>query len=370
MRANAGAQPIDRPTPLHRAGSTRLPPLRWLLAAGLCGMLGAVPLLANTTDPAAKPQDLTGMSLEDLLHEEIVPINVLGSHTHLKNGFMVGYRYMYMNMADILEGTRQVSPGEVLETYPVVHTLMTMEMHMAEVMYAPSDRVTVMAMLPYHRKHMEHEFRDGSRNADNSSGMGDISVMGLVNLLGDPHAKGHRLVLNAGFTAPTGSIDEGEDGKRFEYEMQLGSGTWDLLPGLTYLGESDTLSWGGQAMGVVRLGINDHDYRLGNGYRLSAWTQVKITDWFGPSVRFDWHAWEDIHGADPTLDPARNPAFDATKQAGQRLDFLAGLNFYIPSGPFKGNRLAVEGGVPFYQHLDGPNMGVSWIITAAWTYSF
>ena len=138
--------------------------------------------------------------------------------------------------------------------------------------------------------------------------------MSLFNLLGNPRANGNRLILNAGFTAPTGSIDEGEDGQRFEYEMQLGSGTFDLLPGLTYLGESETLAWGAQALGTVRLGSNANDYRLGNAYRLSAWTQLKVTDWFGPSIRLDWHAWEDIHGADPTLNPARNPAFDATKQ--------------------------------------------------------
>jgi hypothetical protein len=332
--------------------------------------LGLGGALADSTTLPPKPQDLTGMSLEDLLHEDITPVNVLGSHTHLNQGFMAGYRYMFMDMEDNLEGTRVASPSEVLKSYPVVHTRMTMEMHMVELMYAPSDRLTLMAMIPYDVKTMDHLFRNGTRNTDVSSGLGDVSFMGLVNLLGDPRGQGHRLILNAGFTAPTGSIDEGEDGKRFEYEMQLGSGTFDLEPGLTYLGESDTFAWGAQVLGTVRLGSNDHDYRLGNAYRLSAWTQLKVTDWFGPSVRLDWHAWETIHGADPSLDPTRNPAFDATKQAGERLDFLAGLNFYLGKGPLKGNRFSVEGGVPLYQRLDGPNMGVNWLITAAWSYSF
>ena len=113
-----------------------------------------------------------------------------------------------------------------------------------------------------------------------------------------------------------------------------------------------------------------HEYRLGNGYRLSAWTQLKVVDWFGPSARLDWHAWEDIHGADPRLDPNRNPAFDASKQSGERLDFLAGLNFYIPKGPLKGSRLSLEGGVPLYQNLAGPNMAVDWLITVGLSYSF
>lgn len=343
----------------------------WVLAVWAACVFGFAGALADqVTSESRKPQDLTGLTLEQLLHEEITPINVLGSHTHLKGGIMLGYRYMFMDMGQNLEGTREVSQSEVLSRYPVVHTSMTMEMHMAELMYAPSDWITVMAMIPYDVLSMHHLTRTGTRPTADASGLGDVSFMGLFNVLGDPRAKGQRLVLNAGFTAPTGSIDEAMDGKSLEYSMQLGSGTWDLKPGLTYLGESEVMAWGAQVLGTVRLGSNDHDYRLGNGYRLSAWTQWKVTDWFGPSARLDWHAWENIHGADPRLDPARNPAFDATKQAGERLDLMIGLNFYVPRGLLKGNRLSIEGGVPIYQNLAGPNMAVDWIITAGLSYSF
>lgn len=327
--------------------------------------------LADSPAPSlTKPQDLTGLSLEELLHEDITPINVLGSHTHLQGGLMLGYRYMYMDMGHNQEGTRDVSDQEVLQRYPVVHTSMTMEMHMAELMYAPADWVTLMAMVPFKQNTMEHLTRTGERPVAKTSGLGDVGFMGLFNLLGDAHGKGQRLVLNAGFTAPTGSIDEGEGGQREEYSLQLGSGTFDLEPGLTYLGESESWSWGAQVMGVVRLGQNDHDYRLGDAYRVSAWAQYKVADWFGPSVRFDWRAWDDIHGADPELNPARNPAFDANLQSGERLDFLAGVNFYMPKGLLKGARLSVEGGVPVYQSLAGPNLAVDWLLTVGVSYTF
>jgi hypothetical protein len=326
------------------------------------------------TDPAvpsSKPQDLTGMSLEELLREDIVPVNVLGSHTHLKGEIMVGYTYMYMDMGHNQEGTQDVSDGEVLLRYPVAHTHMTMQMHMIDLMYAPSDTVTLMAMIPFKQMTMEHLTRTGERPTAHSSGLGDVTFMGLVNLLGNPRAMtGQRLVLNAGFSAPTGSIDQSMDGKPLEYSMQLGSGTWDVLPGLTYLGMSEDWNWGAQAIGVIRLDSNANDYRLGDGYRLSAWTQYKVFNWFGPSARLDWHAWGNIAGADPQLNPSRNPAFDADKQWGERLDFLLGLNFYVPKGLFKGNRFAVEGGVPLWQNIAGPNMAVDWIISAGWSYSF
>jgi len=324
-----------------------------------------------TAPMPGKPQDLTGLSLEELLHEDVTPINVLGSHTHLNGQFMIGYRYMFMDMAHNQDGTHEVSEQEVLARYPVVHTSMSMQMHMVELMYAPSDWATVMAMLPYEVNDMHHLTRTGEQPSTYSSGLGDVAFMGLFNVLGNPAAPtGQRLVLNAGFTAPTGAIDEQASGKQLEYSMQLGSGTWDLQPGVTYLGESELFSWGAQVLGTVRLGRNDRDYRLGDRYRLSAWSEVKVTDWFGPSVRLDWHAWGKIHGADPGMDPNRNPAFDATKQYGERLDLLFGLNFYIPNGLLKGNRFSVEGGIPVYQNLGGPTIGVDWLITFGWNYTF
>ena len=36
----------------------------------------------------------------------------------------------------------------------------------------------------------------------------------------------------------------------------------------------------------------------------------------------------------------------------------------------KGLRLAIEGGVPAYQNLDGPQLGTNWILTTGIQYSF
>src|ERR1041385_1793753 len=311
----------------------------WLVAGCVLGSMRSAAHEAQ--EPPGKPQDLTALPLETLLHEEITPINVLGSHTHPKGTFMIGYRYMNTEMDHNQEGTRDVSVSEVTNRYPVAHTGMDMQMHMIELMYAPHDRITVMAMLPYTDMSMAHLTSDGRRYTDHSAGIGDVGFMGLFNILGDAYCRDYCLFLNAGFTAPTGSIDQGVPGRHFEYAMQLGSGTWNVEPGLTYLGGTKNLAWGAQVLGTFHLGENDEHYRLGDLYRLSAWTQVKVTDWFGPSARFDWHAWGNIHGADPRLNPARNPAFDPNKQAGARLDFLAGLNFYVPKGFLKGIRLSV-----------------------------
>lgn len=360
---------------------------------GPCGRIGsspqfALPVLASALvalslplqaaespqASAVKPKDLTDMSLENLLESEITPINVLGSHTHLAGEWMVGVRYMYMDMSQNYNGTRKVSPSEVLQDYPVVHTQMTTQMEMVELMYAPLDTLNFMAMLPIEQMTMDHLDRAGETYTAKSSGIGDLNLMALVNVFGNPRERGNRLVLNAGLTVPTGSIDQTSSHsgvpKRLEYWMQLGSGTVALEPGLAYLGESENWAWGVHGLGVLPVGYNDNEYRLGSQYFVDAWAEYKVVNWFGPSARLNWRQWFNIHGADPELNPATNPAFDPQKQAGERLEAILGLNFYAASGILKGNRFSIEGGVPVYQNIDGPNLGMNWFITAGWSYTF
>lgn len=57
-------------------------------------------------------------------------------------------------------------------------------------------------------------------------------------------------------------------------------------------------------------------------------------------------------------------------QAGERVDLLLGLNFYVPSGPLRGTRIIVEGGLPIYERLDGPQLGLDWRLNVGVTYAF
>ena len=346
--------------------------VRRAAAAAFCS---AVCLGANAAENSAhtgdgENLDFTSLSLEELLQEEITPINVLGSHTHLGGEFMFGYRYSHQHFQGNLSGTREVSGEEVLQHYRVHHTWMTMEMHMFEMMYAPTDRFTIMGMGHYMDMAMEHLRRDGSKYISESGGFGDVELMALYTVLGNPRGEGHRLVLNAGVSLPTGAIDETHNGAALEYPMQLGSGTYDLLPGLTYLGHSESFSWGAQALGRLRTGENSRNYRLGHAYLLDSWVQYKLREWIGPSLRLQWRQWGNIRGSDHALDPMHNAAFDPNLQKGRRLDFLGGLNFYAHQGPLKGFRLSAEAGVPIYQNLAGPNLELDWIVNVGVSYVF
>jgi hypothetical protein len=255
---------------------------------------------------------------------------------------------------------------------------MEMDMHMFEAMYAPTERLTLMAMLPYKEMSMTHLTSAGHQFVQDADGIGDLEAMGLYTLFGDIRKGGHRLVLNAGVSFPTGSINVkdhagGEESMKnvlLEYPMQLGSGTYDLMPGITYLGDHERWSWGAQTIETVRLGRNDHNYRVGDNYRVSLWGAYGFTDWFAPSIRLEGNWWEDINGADVRLAGNTTPEARTDLRGGRRLDLLLGVNFFAPRGILKGNRLMVEGGFPVYQHLDGPQLGTAWMISVGWSYAF
>jgi len=320
--------------------------------------------------------DLTGLSLEELYNLDVIQLNVIGGHTHPAHEIMFGYEFMFMDMGGHLSGTRDVSEAEILRQFPSASTGMTVEEHMPEIMYAPTNKLTLMAMLPIKHIEMDMVLRDGFHFTEHSQGISDLQIMALYTALGSV-SKGQRLLIDAGMSFPTGSIDEkntiaGLDPSTFklEYPMQLGSGTYDFRPGLTYLGESKKWAWGAEALTTLRFGRNDNGYRLGNEYNLMGWVGYALTDWFAPSLRVNGRIWGNVHGADPEIDSTFDAEGDPHRQGGRRVDFLMGVNFFVPEGIFKRTRVNIEGGFPIYENLDGPQLSTRWLLSAGLTYSF
>jgi len=305
-------------------------------------------------------------------HHSEVPIGVMGGHTHEKGGVMLSYRYMSMHMDDNRDGTDRLSDSEVLADFPVTPTSMDMQMHMFGAMVGVTDKLTLMAMLPYVSKSMKHLTRSGRRFTTNAEGIGDVKVSGLYKL---SSADGHDFHLNLGMSLPTGSIDERDDtpaanNAKLPYPMQLGSGTYDLMPGITYLGHHHKYSWGTQAIATIRIGENDNDYALGDKFELTGWLQRKWSSAFSSSLRLNAQSWSDIDGADPDLNAAVISTADPDLRAGTRVDLLLGALYHPHHGAFKGHRLAFEIGKPVYQNLDGPQLETDLILTAGWQYTF
>ena len=324
---------------------------------------------ARGTDDAPPLADLT---LEELMDLELDAMSLIGiHHTHDKGEWMVGYSFMFMNMEGNRDGRARLSTDDVLKDFMVTPTAMDMEMHMLHFMTAPSDAWTLMVMAPYLRLSMDHLTRMGQRFTTKSEGFGDLSVTSLYSMV---RRNDRNLILNAGLSLPTGSIDERDDtpagNARLPYPMQLGSGTYDVLLGLTYLDQRESWAWGVHGLGTVRTGRNSNEYRLGNRLESTVWAARKFTDWFSSSVRIDGRAWGNIHGEDPQLNPSMVPTADTDRRAGERLDLLLGVNLFALGGRLEGHRIALEGGVPIYQNLDGPQLETDWLLSVSWQWTF
>ena len=339
----------------------------------------ALMILPSTAIASDAAVDLTDLSLEALLNIQIDQMAITGiHHTHDKGEWMVGYHFMYMGMDGNRDGTRRLSAQDVLDkSYAVAPLSMSMEMHMLHVMYGVTDDLTAMLVVPYALKSMDHLRMDGVRFTTRSRGIGDIKLKGLYNVYRDDT---HRIIGQGGLSFPSGSISETdnlpgmmgnpESIQRLPYPMQLGSGTWDLPLGGTYLGQVLNWSWGANASGIVRLGRNKYDYRLGNEYEITAWGARKITKWSSGSLRLAWRQWFNIHGADDSLNPALVSTADPNLRAGRRLDLLFGINVFAPEGKLEGLRLMLEGGLPVYQSLDGPQLEADWLISTTLEWAF
>lgn len=317
------------------------------------------------------------------------PIGVMGDHLHKKGEWMLSYRFMHMDMEGNQIGKDNVSPEEVISqpnrfgappNLRVVPTKMTMDMHMLGAMYAPTNNVTLMAMLPIIEKDMDHlTFNMMGANiggfSTKTDGIGDLKFSSLIGLYNDGRTKVH---LNAGFSAPTGSITERGNvltpmnttaNLRLPYAMQLGTGTFDLLPGITIQSRSGDFSYGAQFMARFHLGTNDEGYSWGDKQELTAWIAYQWAPWISTSLRVKGTNQSKISGIDSQIAAPVQTA-DPNNYGGERIDLLGGVNFILPDGPLKGHRFALEAGAPVYQDLNGPQMETDFTITLGWQKAF
>ena len=169
------------------------------------------------------------------------PISVMGDHMHAMGEWMVSYRYMSMEMEGLLKGSKTLAPTMMATGFMpnMLPTEMTMDMHMFGTMYAISNKWTLMGMLNY----LDNEMSMPMGKMD-SSGLGDIKIAGLYDLA--QWDSGRRMHLKLGLNLPTGSIDEKHNGNILGYGMQLGSGTYDFEPAITYLAQTENYSYGAQ----------------------------------------------------------------------------------------------------------------------------
>jgi hypothetical protein len=313
-------------------------------------------------------------------------------HSHGKGDWMLEYRFMRMSMGDLLNGTTKVDTRDISGVLPGVPPLpdpsreyrmapteMTMDMHMLMFMYGFAPRFSLMAMASYRDNEMDmvmHMPMMDMFGTMETDGLGDalVGIMGKINA---------RWTASMGVSLPFGDIDQRVDmimtgtnpmtgmsvqvnnaNVKAGYPMQLGSGTYDLIPGITYADAADNLGWGFQASYRLRLGDNDNDYSLGDIAEVFGWAKYVISPSFLVSGKLTYTDWSRIDGQDPELNPAMAPTTDPNATGGQRLDASFGVNGFFGNG----HSVGLEVAVPAYQDLNGPQMETDWIVSFTYQY--
>lgn len=334
----------------------------------ICGSALTLPLLLCTAPALADelPETTTSTGEEiialGLRADAHGPAGTMADHVHERGSVMVALTWMHEEAG----GTTQSGSGPIDDAgiiaagYTARTQSMTMDMAMLHLMWAPSDRVTLMLVPSWMRMdmtmvgiapssgHGHHSLAVGETMKHSSSGIGDTQVAALVSLSRRPELSAH-----AGLTlsVPTGSVSlKDEDGNFLHYGMQSGSGTWDIQPSFTLRGATPGFGWGVQTSYLFRAeNRNASGFRFGDRFAATAWLSKPVTARVSLSARL---AWSDEGKVKGHYNSGHNHASPADRQAnygGQRLEAGLGANVML------GNklRLGVEGSLPLYQDLNG-----------------
>ena len=318
------------------------------------------------------------------------PIGVMGDHMHKAGEWMFSYRYMSMSMEDNLQGSNNISPEGIRDSglgLRVVPLQMTTDMHMFGAMYAPSDKLTLMLMVNYVEKEMDHltfmmpmgpmmpmSMNETGVFTTKTSGIGDTKIGALYSLRSGDNTNIH---LNLGLSIPTGKINYTDQiltpmnttpSPRLPYPMQLGSGTYDIQPGITYAGTRNSWDWGSQVKMIIRLDDNDEGYSLGDQTQVTSWGGYRFTHWLTGSLRLTYTHADEISGKDALINlPVQTSNPD--NFGGERIDLGVGITLIGSEGAQKGHRLALEYETTIDQDVNGIQMEMQDMLTIGYQFS-
>ena len=255
------------------------------------------------------------------------PIGVMADHKHHKNDIMVSYRVMPMAMNTLVEGTEKTSVSDVHSNYMMSPKDMQMTMHMVGAMWGISNDITLSAMLGLSDNQMTMVHRMNQTSDMQSNGLNDLKVGAIIDV---NQSKNSKTIANIGISVPIGSIEEKNDSNtHLPYGMQLGSGTYDIMVGVTRTVQYSDVSIGAQINGLIRTGRNKLNYRLGNKYQGTTWIQKLWSNEFSTSARLKITGTTDITGQDNTLTAmqiSKSPMFN-TNQGSLITDLGVGVNY-------------------------------------------
>lgn len=304
------------------------------------------------------------------------PISLTEDRTLAAGQFELGVKYINHRFEGQGLGTDSLPVSQVLTMFDVSPTVMTTRGAEVNLLIGLTSHLTLSATGTFVQKKMDHLGNiEGEPTLllyyqTEALGPEDVKVSALYNIFDD---KGIRVHLHGGVSIPVGAIDSGDEvpgsfmtETQLPYQQQLGSGTFDVLPGVTASIQNEMASLGFQWKAAIRMGENDRAWALGDLYETALWAGFNASEWVSASLGVQYARWGNVEGFDPDLDAFANPANNTLAQAGWRVELPVGVNFVLPEGRFGGHRFGFQFAVPVHQNLDGPQLMHDWSIVAGW----
>jgi hypothetical protein len=308
------------------------------------------------------------------------PVSITEDRILPAGDFQVGLRYVFSDMSGQAFGTDSLTINQVLGLFDVAPSEMVTQGFAVDLLWGATEHLTVTATGTFAQKTMDHLAKlDGQANAylfyqTQAAGIQDIRVNALYNVLSLGDARFH---VHGGVSLPIGAIDSDDvtpfsdpHATQLPYSQQLGSGTFDLIPGFTFNVQNEKASLGLQGKATIRLGENNRGWTLGDLYEGNMWGGIKASHWASVSLGARYSSWGNVEGFDEDMDPNESPAHNTLTQGGWRVDLPVGINFIMPEGQLEGHRVGVEFLLPIHQNLDGPQLKHSWSIALGWSMGF
>lgn len=331
-----------------------------------------VVLLAIAMPVAAQEQ----MAWSSKRPDAQAPFGVLGGRTLDKGEFELTYRFDQLNSTGGWYQDTQLPPDFWSEYYQVTPLSMRTQTHSLGFAFAPTSDLTLTANLGYSFRHREQLTAGGEIfYITESDKLGDLEVAALYRVYDTGPYRAH---IQLGALAPTAPTDvtaltpfSSPREEELPYDMRPGAGVFGAVPGFTVLAQNERGTVGAQVKGVFYFGTNDRDFAPGDRFEFNGWASIRANDYLSFSARAAYQKWGSIEGADPDLNPVRDPGNDGFFLSGSRLDVPIGLNIFMPEGTrFAGHRLSLEYVFPAVHSYDGGQFGADWGLIAGWQVVF
>lgn len=304
------------------------------------------------------------------------PIGVMADHTHKKGESMISLRLSYMKMKGNKLNGNDISEEDILNisnplsnspaNLSIVPKDMSMRMLMIGGMYAPSDKLTIMAMAMFMEKKMNLDSYHGmSRNylgsfSTSNEDLSDVSFSVLINLQELEKSRWH---LEVGLNKSIGSEAKQalvltpmntQIHMLMPYGMQAGDKSLRYVVSLTNsYSYRDDILFGNQ----VRLvkAIDERIWSFGDKASYDSWFQYSINDNFSISTRLNINLQKKINGNNSSLVSPIQTA-NPENYGGNIANLGLGLNFLTKTTSNNPDRLAIELLTPIYQDKKGLQM--------------